>query len=239
MQQKKSTKNTNTKILNHQRSFFFSCYMLKGGLNIQRSRMSDKPVYVCVLDFEATCWEHSNNHEIIEFPSVLLQWNGKDVKEVSRIQIYVKPKRNPVISEFCEKLTGITQQTIDQGVSLKNAVWKHHEWLVSHTDKENVTILTCGEWDLRTMLPMDLKSTGLKAPSVYKRFVNVKDLFHLVTKKGKLPMVPMLNHFQLKLEGRHHSGIDDCHNIARLFMELVKMGLTTDQFSSHLVTLGT
>jgi hypothetical protein len=28
---------------------------------------------ICILDFEATCWEENGDHEIIEFPSVILK----------------------------------------------------------------------------------------------------------------------------------------------------------------------
>ena len=43
--------------------------------------------------------------------------------------------------------------------------------------------------------------------------------------KDKAPgMVGMLESVELKLEGKHHSGIDDSKNIARLAIELIKQG---------------
>ena len=38
-------------------------------------------------------------------------------------------------------------------------------------------------------------------------------------------MTKMLAKLELNLEGKHHSGIDDCHNSARIFIELVEKGL--------------
>ena len=35
----------------------------------------------------------------------------------------------------------------------------------------------------------------------------------------------MLKMFDLKLEGRHHSGIDDVYNIAQVTIELLKRGI--------------
>lgn len=196
--------------------------------------------YICVLDFEATCWKNTNNHEIIEFPSVLLRWTSyDDIKEISRIQIFVKPKKNPVISDFCEKLTGITQEMIDHGKSLNVALKDHLNWLNKNTKNnlKKVMFVTCGRWDIETMLPMDLKTTGIKAHPVYKSFVNIKELFNIVTRKGKLSLVPMLEYFGLELEGRHHSGIDDCYNISRIFIELVREGLTKDDFTKHIINI--
>lgn len=208
--------------------------------------------YVCVLDFEATCWDKSKEHEIIEFPSVLLKWSDDGtIEEVSRIQNYVKPKKNPTISKFCEDLTGITQKTINGGISLKSALKLHTEWLIKNvcnvtnpednksdldlTPIRNVLFITCGDWDLNVMLPMDLKSSGLKSHPVYKSYVNIKELFNLVTKKGKKSLVPMLEHFDLTLHGRHHSGIDDCHNISKIFIKLVEHGLTKRHCDYYLI----
>ena len=44
--------------------------------------------YICVLDFEATCSEDKKfkpSHEIIEFPSVLLQRNGNEYIKIDQI----------------------------------------------------------------------------------------------------------------------------------------------------------
>ena len=193
--------------------------------------------YICILDFEATCWDGSNDHEIIEFPSVMLKWEGTEITEVGRIQIYVKPKTNPVVSPFCESLTGITQEIVDGGVDLKTALKTHTQWMLEFAPHSQIMIVTCGNWDLKTMLPMDLKNTGLKADAVYSRWVNIKALFTEITKKNGCPMTGMLKYFNLEIEGRHHSGIDDCHNIARIFMKLVEYGLTKKAFSTHTLTL--
>lgn len=94
--------------------------------------------YICVVDFEATC-EVDNpsdfHHEIIEFPMVLIDTHTLEIVseafevnlrrsyaadciskccfpflwQVDSFQEYVKPELNPQLSDFCVKLTGITQ----------------------------------------------------------------------------------------------------------------------------------
>jgi ERI1 exoribonuclease 3 len=44
---------------------------------------------------------------------------------------------------------------------------------------------------------------------------------------GMAGMLPALN---LKLEGKHHSGIDDSKNIAKIALELLKRGGVFSQF---------
>lgn len=48
-------------------------------------------------------------------------------------------------------------------------------------------------------------------------------------------MVDMLKTFNLELEGRHHSGIDDVHNIARCLKALLStgIGIFDDDYSGN------
>lgn len=57
--------------------------------------------YICVLDFEATCWDDDkidkSEVEIIEFPSILykLDSNNKKLEIIGEFHEYVKPiKKN-------------------------------------------------------------------------------------------------------------------------------------------------
>ena len=98
----------------------------------------------------------------------------------------------------------------------------------------SVAYLTCGDWDLKTMLPLQLRlsgtqagldpSTGALAPP-FNRGINVKKSFQrfygLRSAKG---MAGMLHHAHMTLEGRHHSGIDDCKNILRIVQRMRKDG---------------
>ena len=196
--------------------------------------------YICVLDFEATCFNNSKNHEIIEFPSILLKWENDTIIQVHRIQLYVKPKMYPIVSKFCRELTGITQEIVNQGIPLETAIEKHLSWLntCSNNQLNKITIVTCGQWDLKTMLPQDLENinNGMRPDKIYTRFVNIKDLFEDVEQCGLAgSMVQMLKYYNLELEGRHHSGLDDCHNIARIFRKLVDNGLTKQIFLKNVI----
>ena len=47
----------------------------------------------------------------------------------------------------------------------------------------------------------------------------------MFTRKAAKGMAMMLSHFKLTLDGRHHSGIDDCRNIAKLAIHLHTQGV--------------
>jgi ERI1 exoribonuclease 3 len=184
--------------------------------------------YICVLDFEATCWEEKtkNPYEIIEFPSVLLRFGETGMLErVAEFQAYVKPVINPTLSAFCTQLTGITQSQVDVGVDLATALKNHQKWLAEHVGSGEVMIYTCGLWDLKTCAPADFAAKGIVAPAIYKRFVNVKFAFEAFYGKKSFGMENMLTYLKIPLAGRHHSGLDDCRNIASIVEKMVTDGI--------------
>jgi len=87
--------------------------------------------YLLVLDFEANCVKDGEPQlkvqEIIEFPTVVL--SVKDRKIIDIFHTYVKPVIFPKISAFCTELTGITQEMVDKGMSLQDAIKQFVEFL--------------------------------------------------------------------------------------------------------------
>ncbi|KAI9499028.1 hypothetical protein BDB00DRAFT_783628 [Zychaea mexicana] len=66
--------------------------------------------YYLFFDVEATCEEGGSfeyPNEIIEFPIVLV--DGRTFEIVDEFRSYVKPGTNPILSDYCIKLTGIDQ----------------------------------------------------------------------------------------------------------------------------------
>ena len=197
--------------------------------------------WLAVLDFEATCWKDSRSKqraetEIIEFPTVLYRVGASgpgratDVLElVGEWRSFVRPTVNPVLSEFCTQLTGITQAQVDSAASLPEVLAAHATWLETATSgapPEAVLFVTCGNWDLGTCLPLELQNKRLVYPSpCYARWVNAKQEFAAeFSLKGRFGMTDMLRAAGLALEGHHHSGLDDSRNIGRCLEALWRRG---------------
>jgi len=95
-------------------------------------------------------------------------------------------------------------------------------WLATHDLQANAVLpVTCGDWDLKTMLPVECERKRLYMPEALLRWCNIKQLFEHATKRNASGMEGMLRALGLRLEGHHHSGIDDCRNIARIFQTLL------------------
>lgn len=59
-----------------------------------------------IFDLEATCWAQKGPiSEIIEIGAVKI---GPDLNTISEFSSFVKPMRNPILSDFCKELTSIT-----------------------------------------------------------------------------------------------------------------------------------
>lgn len=191
---------------------------------------------VCVLDFEATCEKDQPNfmNEIIEFPSVLLRWNDdlNNYEKISEFQEFCKPLQNTKLSKFCTELTGITQEQVDKGFNFPDVLKRHHQWLIKHMEKDDsIIFLTFGYWDLATVMIQECKRWGIIAAplDIYMKFINVKEDYKSRYKcRGGMDKV--LKHAHLELLGRHHSGIDDCRNIARIFQYMIDDGCNMYHF---------
>lgn len=181
--------------------------------------------YICVLDFEATCDKVKYfMNEIIEFPSVLMKYNGTNYVPVDEFQLFCKPLKNIDLSEFCKELTGIRQEQVNSGLNFTDALVNHKKWLYSHIGEGSCIILTCGYWDLRTMMPEECKRWGItKPPTIYTKFINIKLEYQRVFNFFG-GMAEMLDHAKLTLDGKHHSGIDDCRNIGKILQRVVEKG---------------
>nr|APG77551.1 RdRp [Beihai hepe-like virus 2] len=167
------------------------------------------------LDFEATCDDKFIVQEIIEFPVIGYQ----DQKEVFRFHAYVKPKRSRV-TPYCTNLTGITQQKVDQCEEFIVVYDAFLEWFKQHV-KGDFLFITCGDWDLNKMLPSQLIYYKRSIDPIFRKYKNLKHIFRDQFKfKKTVDMMQMLQYLNIAHYGVHHSGIDDCVNIAAIHNKL-------------------
>ncbi len=188
--------------------------------------------YLVILDFEATCDNRSrmDPQEIIEFPSVLYDVETREV--VDEFSTFVRPEHHPQLTAFCTELTGITQAEVADAPPFRGVLHQHIAWLSDHGllqpgRAERFALVTCGDWDLNAMLPQQCEVAGVsigELPACYRRWINIKHIFEATLHKRAGGMVSMLRQLNLKLEGRHHRGIDDCRNITRIARELQARG---------------
>ncbi|BFZ00085.1 hypothetical protein BsWGS_03123 [Bradybaena similaris] len=183
--------------------------------------------YLLVLDFEATCdnKEKLNPQEIIEFP--VLKFNVRSQKVDSVFHQYVLPQYHPQLTPFCTELTGIVQDMVNGQPSLPEVLRNFDQWMINENlvgSEVTSTFVTCGDWDLKTMLPKQCALLDIAPKPYFQRWINIKKSFADVTGTFPKGMMDMMVRFELKHKGRQHSGIDDCHNISSIVAAMLNRG---------------
>jgi inhibitor of KinA sporulation pathway (predicted exonuclease) len=180
-----------------------------------------------VIDFEATCDEPYNPEpqEIIEFPAVVVDPELDIVS--AEFHEYVRPVAHPRLTSFCVGLTGICQEQVDEGRPFPEVLGRFEEWLQQECP-DDALMVTCGDWDLGSLLPRQCAQHGLTIPGWARRWANLKRVFasHFPQVSGHTGLVEMARSLGLPLVGRLHSGIDDARNLARVLLRMLSMGVS-------------
>lgn len=184
------------------------------------TRMDGPERYLNVVDVEATCWNDQPPagmvSEIIEVGVTVV-----DLREGCRVakhSILVRPQRSTV-SEFCTKLTSLTQDQVDRGITFAEAC----KQLAVDFAAGPRRWASWGDYD-RKQFERQCQATKTPYPFGH-RHVNAKAVFTEARGLRKRPgMADALDIAGLLLEGRHHRGDDDAWNIAALVLDLKSRG---------------
>ena len=217
--------------------------------------------YLVILDFEATCELNKKwRNEIIEFPSVLLDTTTLTRLSEFHQYVKPKrnPQLTPfcteltgIQQEWVDNAKPIEEVLIDYDRWLnENALFdsklperpttlsksqKKLRHLYQTSEKSELfAFVTCGDWDLQQMLVNQAKDDNLQLKGYFSGWINVKKIFAKEI-EGNLEklygMAGMLDRLNIPLQGRHHSGIDDCRNITTIVEHLLKRGAIFDETS--------
>ncbi|NXG05717.1 ERI2 exoribonuclease, partial [Sakesphorus luctuosus] len=194
--------------------------------------------FLVVLDFEATCWRDGERreHEIIEFPAVLLNTSTGEIE--SEFHTYVQPQEHPILSEFCTELTGITQSQVDEGVPLNICLSQFMKWIQKIQKEKKIifgidtqsnfpseakacTFVTWTDWDLGVCLHYECKRKQLRKPDILNSWIDLKATYRAYYNRKPKGLNGALQDLGIAFVGREHSGLDDSRNTARLAWRLI------------------
>jgi len=173
---------------------------------------------IVVIDVESTCWRNGppagQESEIIEIGIAVLDVHSHEIS--GRDAILVKPERSRV-SDFCEELTSLTQEVLDrEGIAFADACAKLAETYSTRTR----TWASYGSYD-RKMFERQCLERAVKYPFGATHLC-LKNLFALTQRlRREVGMSTALRRAGLELQGRHHRGVDDAYNAAKLLAWLL------------------
>ncbi|MGZ3147323.1 exonuclease domain-containing protein [Lentzea chajnantorensis] len=174
--------------------------------------------HVLVVDVESTCWEGTpppgEVSEIIEIGISPLEVSSG--KRGERRSVLVRPVLSSV-SPFCTRLTTLTAGQVAGGVPFAEAC----ALLRKEYRSADRVWASYGNYD-RIMFERQCAALGVKYP-FGPRHLNVKTLFALAhALPREVGMAEALRIAGQRLDGTHHRGHDDAHNIAGLLAGLLK-----------------
>lgn len=176
--------------------------------------MDLKDRYYMVMDLEATCCNDesfpTSEMETIEIGVIMVC--GETLKPVSKFCTFIKPVRHPQLTKFCTNLTSITQADVDNAPTFKEAISEFKAWMLQFDD------FSWGSWGQydQNQIWQDCNYHNEPYP-IPAPHLNLKKQFSKAQKVRKHQgMAGALRLAGIPLEGRHHRGLDDARNIARL-----------------------
>ena len=89
-------------------------------------------------------------------------------------------------------------------------------------------VCTCGDWDCKTALPAQCELSGVPVPRWGRAWMNIKAPFQSCGYGKGGGMMSMLKKMGIEHTGRHHSGIDDCRNTAKILQRIIQDGHPLD-----------
>ena len=166
-----------------------------------------------IVDLEATCWDEGSvpsRMETIEVGAVMLASEQGPIE--GEFDAFVRPIAEPILSEFCTALTSIGQDDVDAAATFPSVLQWLLDW-VGHGAP--FTWCSWGAYDLK-QLRADCRRHRIALPAPLERHLNLKREFARLLGVEPPTMKQALRLMSIPLEGRHHRGIDDARNIAKL-----------------------
>lgn len=171
------------------------------------------PNHYLVVDLEATCCDDDSipreETEIIEIGAVLVA--ADTLAPTAEFQTFVRPIRHPKLTEFCTRLTTITQADVAAAPRFPQA----SAALANFVRGKDALFCSWGGYD-RNQLRRDANRHRVKPP-LGERHLNLKAAFsQRLGESREYGTGQALRRIGLSFAGTHHRAIDDARNIARL-----------------------
>ena len=176
-----------------------------------KNALLNKPIII--IDFEATCVDNNEEEiwsEIIEFAAVKVNEKGELIDEFTE---FIKPIVHPRLSKYCTDLTTITQEQVDKADEFPEVYKRFLEWK-GDTDLWG----SWGRYDYRQLKD----DCGIHdIPFTMNNHINLKQVYSDLFKFKRCGLARAIKQQNLKFEGTHHRGIDDCRNIYKIYVNII------------------
>ena len=140
----------------------------------------------------------------------------ENLAQLGTFQTFIKPTKNPILSDFCVELTSIKQRDVDNAPYFAEALYDFERWICS--DDADSILISWGHYDKKQLLlECDAKNYNGEIVRLLDTHRSLKHDYAKMRGAKPCGMEKALRILNIPLDGTHHRGIDDALNIAKIF----------------------
>lgn len=176
---------------------------------------------ILIVDLESTCSDDDSikrhETEIIEIGAAFAVLENEKWIIKSEFSSFVKPVKNPILTDFCKKLTTITQSDIEKAETFSVVYPLFEQWILSFYN-DDVSFGSWGNYDFRKLYTSCLND-NLNFLLNHNQFINIKELHakkqNLKNNRG-VGLKKALYMHRNGVKGVSHRAIWDVRNITEI-----------------------
>ena len=183
------------------------------------------PEKFIIFDTEYTAWEGSQERnwsdddeymELVQIGALKVIKTTRTIKIVKKFNIYIKPKKNPDLSEYFINLTGITQNTIDKkAVTFNEAMKQFYSFCRTKNDVKLPMFSYGNDYDI---IKYNLKLNSVNKKSKFykweKKFYDIRTIFDQYVDTSKYTSGTIYKAFNVDTKNSNvHNALWDCRSI--------------------------
>lgn len=174
------------------------------------------PEEIVIYDCEYATWEGAMKRnwtgpgeykETIQIAAILIETS--DFSEIDEFQVFIKPVKNLILSDYFIELTHISQQEVDEkGIDFSEALQMFYKWSRSYF------LYSFGADHLDLIRNCSFDFVDIEFPFDVSRFFNMRDIFEIfgVSTKGYTSGT-IVKAFGEEIKQRPHNAFNDVKTI--------------------------
>ena len=170
-----------------------------------------------VFDLECTCWQTKEldaERETIEIGAVRLDAFGEFQSDFCE---FIRPILHPVLSEYCYRLTTISQIDVNRATTFPAVIKNFIDWGELY-DSEDYLLCSWGNFD-KKQLAVDCKLHNIETNWLDKH-INLKEQYHKFRRlRSPTGLKKVVEREGFEFTGTPHRGISDAENLAKIFVK--------------------